>query len=66
MPTAPWIDDFSAGYMQRSMHKFAKQGTGPWRNTQNYALDKKMVHKAPIDDDALVFENPKDGSTKAA
>jgi cation diffusion facilitator CzcD-associated flavoprotein CzcO len=66
MPTAPWIDDFSAGYMQRSMHKFAKQGTGPWRNTQNYALDKKMVHKAPIDDDALVFENPKSGSTKAA
>ncbi len=65
MPTAPWIDDFSAGYMQRSMHKFAKQGTGPWRNTQNFAQDKKMVRKAPIDDSALVFDNPKAGSKAA-
>jgi monooxygenase len=59
MPTRPWIDDFTSGYMQRSMHLFAKQGTGPWRNTQDYALDKKMVRKAPIDDTALVFDNPK-------
>lgn len=66
MPTAPWIDNFSAGYMQRSMHKFAKQGTGPWRNTQNFAKDKKMVRKAPIDDAALVFDNPVSGKTKAA
>lgn len=64
MPTKPWIDDFSAGYMQRSMHLFAKQGTGPWQNTQNFAADKKMVRKAPIDDSALVFDNPK--QTKAA
>lgn len=59
MPTRPWIDEFTAGYMERSMHLFARQGTGPWRNTQNYALDKKMVRKAPIDDTALVFDNPK-------
>jgi cation diffusion facilitator CzcD-associated flavoprotein CzcO len=65
MPTAPWIDDFSAGYMARKMHLFAKQGTGPWRNTQNYALDKKMVRKAPIDDSALVFDNPKQPSQAA-
>ena len=65
MPTRPWIDDFTAGYMARSMHLFSKQGTGPWRNTQNYALDKKMVRKAPIDDSALVFDNPKP-SSKAA
>lgn len=65
MPTRPWIDDFSAGYMQRSMHLFARQGVGPWRNTQNYALDKKMVRKAPIDDDVLVFDNPKQPSKAA-
>jgi len=65
MPTRPWIDEFTAGYMQRSMHLFAKQGTGPWRNTQNYALDKKMVRKAPIDDSALVFDNPKEPSRAA-
>jgi len=65
MPARPWIDGFSAGYMQRSMHLFMKQGEGPWRNTQNYALDKKMVRKAPIEDGALVFDNPKQ-SSKAA
>ena len=64
MAAAPWIDDFTAGYMQRSMHLFPKQGTGPWRNTQDYKADKKMVRKAPIEDAALVFENKK--SSEAA
>lgn len=58
MPDKNWIDDFSAGYMQRVMHRFPRQGTGPWQNTQNYALDKKMVRQAPIDDSALMFSNP--------
>ena len=58
MPARPWIDDFSAGYMQRMMHLFPKQGDrGPWRHTQNFALDKKMIRHAPIDDDALHFTN---------
>ncbi len=56
MQAGPWIQDFSAGYMQRVMHLFPKQGDkDPWRNTQNYALDKKLVHKAPLEDGALVF-----------
>lgn len=56
MNALPWIDDFSAGYMQRVMHLFPKQGDrGPWRNTQNFALDKKMIRKAPLEDGALVF-----------
>jgi monooxygenase len=59
MKARPWIDDFSAGYMQRVMHRFPKQGDrGPWRNTQNYAEDKRMVRREPIDDGALVFSNP--------
>ena len=59
MKTLPWIDDFSAGYMQRLMHLFPKQGDrGPWRNTQNYALDKKVIRKAPLEDGALIFGNP--------
>ena len=42
------------------MHKFPKQGDrDPWLNTQNYALDKKMIHDEPIDDDVLMFSNPK-------
>ena len=55
----PWIDDFSAGYMQRLMHLFPKQGDrDPWRNTQNYLLDKKLIRHAPLEDGALVFSNP--------
>ena len=56
MKTQNWIEDFSAGYMQRMMHLFPKQGDrDPWRNTQNYTLDKKLVHKAPLEDGALIF-----------
>ncbi|MEM9620262.1 MAG: NAD(P)/FAD-dependent oxidoreductase [Pseudomonadota bacterium] len=56
MQPRPWIEDFSAGYMQRVMHLFPKQGDrDPWRNTQNYALDKKLIRKAPLEDGGLVF-----------
>lgn len=56
MTTGDWIEDFSAGYMRRVMHLFPKQGSrDPWRNTQDYHLDKKLVHKAPLEDGALVF-----------
>ncbi|MFU8814721.1 MAG: flavin-containing monooxygenase [Pseudomonadales bacterium] len=59
MKALPWIDGFSAGYMQRVMHLFPKQGDrDPWRNTQNYAEDKKMIRHAPLEDGALVFSNP--------
>jgi cation diffusion facilitator CzcD-associated flavoprotein CzcO len=59
MKVLPWIDDFSAGYMQRVMHLFPKQGDrDPWRHTQNYAQDKKLIRDAPIDDDVLQFTNP--------
>ena len=56
MPAGPWIDDFTPGYMQRMMHLFPKQGDrAPWRNTQNYTADKKMIRNAPLEDGALVF-----------
>ncbi len=58
MAARPWIDDFPAGYMTRAMHLFPRQGEGPWRNTQDFAADKKMVRRAPIADSALVFSNP--------
>jgi cation diffusion facilitator CzcD-associated flavoprotein CzcO len=61
MTPRPWIDDFSAGYMRRVMHLFPRQGDrDPWRNTQNYAHDKRMVRRGPIDDGALVFSHPAD------
>lgn len=52
-----WIDDFSAGYMQRVMHRFPKQGDQmPWMNPQNYRKDRKMFRDDPIQDDELVLE----------
>ncbi len=52
-----WIDDFSAGYMQRVMHRFPKQGDCmPWVNPQNYRKDRKMFRDDPIVDEVLVFE----------
>jgi len=60
MSQRPWIDDFSAGYMQRVMHLFPKQGDHePWLNTQSYAADKKMVRKAPLEDGRLTFSHPR-------
>jgi cation diffusion facilitator CzcD-associated flavoprotein CzcO len=55
MEARDWIEDFSSGYMQRMMHLLPKQGHDPWRNTQNYKLDKVMIRRAPIADDVLVF-----------
>jgi monooxygenase len=67
MKALPWIMDFSAGYMQRMMHKFPKQGdSGPWRNTQDYAADKKMIRNAPLEDGALQFSHTPAQSAAAA
>ena len=41
MPERPFIDDFSAGYMQRVMPLLPRQGDRePWLNTQSYDADK--------------------------
>lgn len=57
MPERPWIDNFSAGYMQRVMHQFPKQGDRePWINPQNYKRDKKMFRDSPIADGVMAFE----------
>lgn len=67
MVPRPWIDDFTPGYMQRKMHLFPKQGDhAPWCNTQNYALDKKMIRKAPLEDGALIFGASKRRSETSA
>ena len=59
MNLQPWIVDFLPGYMARSMHLFPKQGDrNPWRNTQNYMEDRKIVLRDPLEDGALTFSNP--------
>ena len=58
MPQRPWIDDFSAGYMQRIMPMMPKQGDrAPWINTQRYNQDVKLISKAPVDDDVMQFHH---------
>ena len=60
MPRRPWIEGFSAGYMQRSMHLFPKQGDkDPWRHAQDYAVDRKLT-RAPIEDGVLLLDNRAD------
>jgi cation diffusion facilitator CzcD-associated flavoprotein CzcO len=58
MPSRPWIDKFSPGYMRRVMHLFPKQGDRqPWINPQNYWRDRKMIRHAPLEDGALIFDD---------
>jgi len=56
MAQRPWIDDFSSGYMQRTMHLMPKQGDKePWLNTQNYQADRKLLGKGPVEDGVMTF-----------
>jgi cation diffusion facilitator CzcD-associated flavoprotein CzcO len=58
MAERPFIDDFSAGYMQRMMPLLPRQGDRePWINTQRYSADKKLIAKAPIVDGVMRFTN---------
>lgn len=59
MVARPFIDDFSANYMQRMMHRFPRQGDRePWINAQNYKRDRQLLRQAPIADDVLIFDAP--------
>ncbi len=72
MAQRPWIDGFSAGYIQRSLAELPKQGDrAPWLNVQDYAEDRKLLLDAPIDDGVLHFNDassakPADIAAKAA
>jgi monooxygenase len=58
MPSRPWIDGFSSGYMQRVMHLMPTQGDRePWINPQNYDKDKKMFREGRLDDGVMRFTN---------
>ncbi|MAT05335.1 MAG: FAD-containing monooxygenase EthA [Acidimicrobiaceae bacterium] len=57
MPVRPWIDDFSAGYIQRMIPMLPKQGDrAPWVALQDYGGDIGLIVESPIADDALHFE----------
>jgi cation diffusion facilitator CzcD-associated flavoprotein CzcO len=57
MVRRPWIEDFSAGYMQRMMPMLPKQGDRePWTNPQRLSTDRKALKREPLDDGVLIFE----------
>ncbi len=56
MTPRPWIEEFSAGYMERVMDRMPKQGDrDPWTNSQRYDLEKKIIGKKPVDDGVMTF-----------
>jgi cation diffusion facilitator CzcD-associated flavoprotein CzcO len=57
----------SSGYIQRSAHRFPKQGSRfPWQVHQSYLRDYRALKMSPVTDDAMVFSNPRPVSTPAA
>ena len=59
--SAPFVENFSSGYIQRSLASWPKQGTKPpWRVHQNYLRDIVSLRWAPVADRALEFSNPPD------
>jgi cation diffusion facilitator CzcD-associated flavoprotein CzcO len=57
MAQMPWIDDFSAGYIQRALPLLPKQGDRePWTNPQRYAADRKVLLRGDLEDGVLTFD----------
>ena len=56
MPSLPWIQNFTPGYMQRVMHLYPRQGDRePWVNPQNYRRDRRLFAEVPVDDGVMQF-----------
>jgi hypothetical protein len=56
---APFVENFSSGYIQRALAGWPKQGAKrPWRVYQNYIRDTISLKWIPVDDGALDFSNP--------
>lgn len=58
IPRLPFVEDFSSGYITRSLDKLPKNGDRhPWRLLQDYAADKKILTQEPVEDGVMVFGN---------
>jgi monooxygenase len=57
--TAEPLLGLTSGYVQRSAHKFPKQGSKfPWQVHQSYLADYRALKLSGVDDGAMVFSNP--------
>ena len=56
---APFVENFSSGYIQRAVASWPKQGSkSPWRVYQNYIRDTISLKWSPVANKALEFSNP--------
>jgi len=56
--TRPLLD-LTSGYIQRSAHRFPRQGSRyPWQVYQSYLRDFRALRMSGIEDGAMVFANP--------
>jgi monooxygenase len=57
---APFVENFSSGYIQRALTGWPKQGhKKPWRVYQNYFRDTISLKWTRVDDEGLEFSNPR-------
>ena len=55
MPTRPLLD-FEAGYVQRAVHEWPRQGVeGPWQVVMDYQRDVEVLRNGPVTDADLRF-----------
>ena len=58
-PSAPWIEGFSSGYMQRVMHLLPEAGRpGAVDQPAELQARSKMFRKGPVDDGVMRFTQP--------
>jgi len=65
--TAPFVQNFTSGYMRRALESWPKQGSKPpWRVHQNYIRDIISLKWTSVADGVLEFSSPPEKSSTSA
>ena len=61
------MQDFSAGYIERAIGIYPKQGERePWVNPQNFKRDRVMFLQGEVEDEVLTFGNSRAVGSRAS